>query len=67
MPDRNQSFDALFLRSRDSSGRDRIVSMLTAEEGFSMPSSSEEPQFTRPRRRLSCSVGTHLLPIHKAL
>ncbi len=45
---------------KDSPGRDRIVSMLTAEEGFSMPSSSEEPQFTEAWRRLSCSVGTHL-------
>lgn len=34
MPDRNQSHDALFLRSRDSPAGDRIVSMLTAEEGI---------------------------------
>ena len=33
MPDRNQSFDALFLRAKDSPAGDRIVSMLTAEEG----------------------------------
>lgn len=34
MPDRNQSFDALFLRARDSPAGDRIVSMLTAEAGI---------------------------------
>jgi len=34
MSDRNQSYDALFLRSRDSPAGDRIVSMLTAEEGI---------------------------------
>jgi DNA repair protein RecO len=34
MPDRHQSYDALFLRSRDSPAGDRIVSILTAEDGI---------------------------------
>ena len=34
MPDRHQSHDALFLRSRDSPAGDRIVSLLTAEDGI---------------------------------
>lgn len=34
MPDRNQSYDALFLRSKDSPAGDRIVTVLTAEEGI---------------------------------
>ena len=34
MPDRHQSYDALFLRSRDSPAGDRIVSVLTAEDGI---------------------------------
>lgn len=33
MPDRNQSLQALFLRSKDSPSGDRILTMLTAEEG----------------------------------
>jgi len=34
MPDRHQSYDALILRSRDSPAGDRIVSILTAEDGI---------------------------------
>lgn len=34
MSERNQSFDALFLRSRDSPSGDRIVSVLTADNGI---------------------------------
>jgi DNA repair protein RecO (recombination protein O) len=34
MPDRNESFDALFLRSKDSPSGDRIATMLCAEEGI---------------------------------
>jgi len=34
MPDRNESFEALFLRSKESPSGDRIVSMLSAEAGI---------------------------------
>ena len=34
MPDRNRSFPALILRSKDSPSGDRIVSLLSAEEGI---------------------------------
>ncbi len=34
MPDRNESFDALFLRSKDSPSGDRIATMLSAETGI---------------------------------
>lgn len=34
MPDRNQSFAALILRSKDSPSGDRIVSLLSADEGI---------------------------------
>ncbi|PKL06150.1 MAG: DNA repair protein RecO [Spirochaetae bacterium HGW-Spirochaetae-9] len=34
MPDRNTSFDALFLRSKDSPSGDRIATMLSSEEGI---------------------------------
>lgn len=34
MPDRNQSFPALILRSKDSPSGDRIVSLLSADEGI---------------------------------
>ena len=34
MPERNTSFDALFLRSKDSPSGDRIATMLCSEEGI---------------------------------
>ena len=34
MPDRNQSFPALILRAKDSPSGDRIVSLLSADEGI---------------------------------